>query len=63
MGHAFGLGHECVPGARRTTSTNIMASADCGKGSGGLRDIGFNATQVKIILDYASKIKNQLEKQ
>jgi len=49
MGHAFGLGHECAPGADTETSTNIMASKDCGKGSGGKRDIGFNARQVKII--------------
>jgi len=29
MGHAFGLGHVCEPGATVKTSTNIMASADC----------------------------------
>ena len=26
MGHAFGLAHVCVPGAKNNTSTNIMAS-------------------------------------
>jgi len=60
MGHAFGLGHECVPRAKRETSTNIMASADCGRGSAGRRDIGFNAAQVAIILDYAKKIQERL---
>ncbi len=35
MGHAFGLEHVCAPGAKPKTSTNIMASADCGLGSGG----------------------------
>lgn len=62
MGHAFGLDHVCVPGARRSTSTNIMASAECGKGSGGRRDIGFNASQVKTILDHARQTKVRLKK-
>lgn len=62
MGHAFGLYHECVPGATRGTSTNIMASADCGKGSGGRRDIGFNALQVRTILDFARQIRARLKK-
>ncbi len=60
MGHAFGLGHECVPGATSRTSTNIMASAECGKGSGGMRDLGFNARQVESILKYAALITERL---
>lgn len=60
MGHAFGLGHECVPGATRGTSTNIMASADCGKGGGGLRDLGFNGQQAATILQYARQIAQRL---
>lgn len=60
IGHAFGLGHECVPGATPRTSTNIMASAECGKGSGGMRDLGFNARQVESILRYAALITERL---
>ena len=61
MGHAFGLGHDCVPGATRKTSTNIMASADCGKGSGGLRNLGFNEQQEVNILQYARQISQRLQ--
>lgn len=50
MGHAFGLDHVCAPGAKKTTPTNIMASYDCGKGSGGLRNIGFTPKQLSTIL-------------
>ena len=50
MGHAFGLGHVCAPHATKQTPTNIMASYDCGKGSGGLRNLGFNAQQLQTIL-------------
>lgn len=60
MGHAFGLAHECVPGATPATSTNIMASAECGQGSGGRRDIGFNAQQVSTILLQARRIAERL---
>lgn len=60
MGHAFGLGHECAPEATINTSTNIMASADCGKGSGGKRNIGFNDNQVKTILENGRKIQKNL---
>jgi hypothetical protein len=60
MGHAFGLSHECAPGAKQESSTNIMASADCGRGSGGRRDIGFNPGQVKTILGYAQAIRAKL---
>jgi hypothetical protein len=56
MGHALGLGHVCSPGAKQNSPTNIMSSADCGKGSGGLRDIGFDDEQVKTILHYVQKI-------
>ena len=62
MGHAFGLQHVCVPGATRQTSTNIMASSECDNGSGGLRDIGFSAKQVKTILEYSKKIERKLER-
>lgn len=60
MGHAFGLGHECAPRAKRETSTNIMTSSECGRGSAGRRDIGFSPTQVRTILDYAQKIQERL---
>lgn len=60
MGHAFGLEHICVPGATRQTPTNIMASADCGKGSGGLRNLGFNEQQTATILRYAQQIRDRL---
>lgn len=60
MGHAFGLGHVCVPGARRDTPTNIMASTEGCSGSGGLRNIGFNRIQVSNILHYATLIQKRL---
>lgn len=59
MGHAFGLGHVCIPGAKINSSTNIMASA-CTGGSGGKRDIGFNDEQVQTIMNYASLIEAKL---
>ncbi len=49
MGHAFGLGHSCHPGATTKTATNIMGSREKCKGSGGLRNLGFTAKQVKTI--------------
>lgn len=49
MGHAFGLTHVCNPNAKITTETNIMASRENCKGSGGLRNVGFNDSQQKII--------------
>ena len=61
MGHAFGLGHECVPGATINSHTNIMSSANNCDGSGGRRDIGFNAEQVKTIKKYAAKIQERLD--
>lgn len=60
MGHAFGLTHVCVPGATPATSTNIMASKDCKKGSGGRRDIGFDQRQRRLILRNAEIIKKKL---
>jgi hypothetical protein len=51
MGHAFGLGHVCSPKATKTTPTNIMSSYDCHLGSGGLRNLGFTAEQVKTMLN------------
>lgn len=56
LGHAFGLGHVCAEGAKRRSDTNIMASSDCGKGSGGMRNIGFNAEQADTILRSAASI-------
>lgn len=61
MGHVFGLGHVCVPGARRNTPTNIMASSENCDGSGGLRNIGFNSQQVSNILHYATLIQKRLK--
>ncbi|GAB4218093.1 MAG: metalloprotease [Rhodoferax sp.] len=49
MGHAFGLGHVCVPGAGYTTPTNIMTSFyDC-DGGNGLRNLGFTPEQLATI--------------
>ena len=62
MGHALGLKHVCVPGAKIDTPTNIMASAACGKGSGGRRNIGFNRKQVATILSYIVKIIERQER-
>jgi hypothetical protein len=56
FGHVFGLIHVCVPGATLNTSTNIMASADCGLGSGGQRNIGFDASQLSTIGRYAKTV-------
>ena len=39
FGHAFGLGHVCVPGATLNSDTNIMASIDNCNGSGGRRNL------------------------
>ncbi len=71
MGHAFGLNHVCHPTATGATSTNIMATGgdypdangntvDC-PGSGGLRDSGFNPSQVDIIVTNALCIKEELD--
>jgi hypothetical protein len=60
MGHVFGLSHICVPGAKIDTSTNIMASVDCGLGSGGLRNIPFNAEQLNTIRVFATRIAASL---
>lgn len=54
MGHAFGLYHVAVPGARLNHSTNIMASIEHSFGSGGKRDLGFTEAQAAIIA-YHSK--------
>lgn len=62
MGHAFGLGHLCYENATRRTSTNIMASAGNCKGSGGLRDIGFNEKQLKTINEQYKKMLKRIEK-
>lgn len=60
MGHVFGLAHVCAEGATLDTPTNIMASHDCGKGSGGRRNIGFDEGQLKIIQQKARLISKQL---
>ena len=60
MGHAFGLGHVGVPGAQGDTSTNIMASAGEGFGSGGIRDLGFSESQAALILYHAERTHGRL---
>jgi hypothetical protein len=55
MGHAFGLYHVSVPGAKPQSSTNIMCSTEHGFGSGGKRDIGFTEAQTAIILYHAKR--------
>ncbi len=57
MGHAFGLKHVCVPGAKgKTTPTNIMASGEgCPNGAGGARDLGFDDAQVATIRANAAR--------
>ncbi|MFW5442772.1 MAG: hypothetical protein ACKE51_00495 [Methylococcaceae bacterium] len=63
MGHCFGLGHICNVNATRDSDTNIMASTSQCKGSMGLRNIGFNQEQVKIIKTNAGIITKNFEKQ
>lgn len=60
MGHAFGLEHVCAEGAILNTPTNIMASEECGKGSGGMRNIGFDTGQLEKIRRRARDIQRQL---
>ena len=60
MGHAFGLDHVGVIGAKGTTSTNIMASAAEGFGSGGERDLGFTDSQAALILYHAERTADRL---
>ena len=60
MGHAFGLRHRCVEGATGSSSTNIMASASCGKGSGGRRDLGFDRAQLERIWRNARDIRQRI---
>jgi len=55
MGHAFGLYHVSVPGAKPQSSTNIMCSTEHGFGSGGKRNIGFTEAQTAIILYHAKR--------
>lgn len=50
MGHVFGLKHVCAPKATKRTPTNIMTSAECKLGSGGLRNLGFTPAQLQTIL-------------
>lgn len=60
MGHAFGLEHVCVGGAGLHTPTNIMASEECGRGSGGTRNIGFDSGQLETIRRRARDIQEKL---
>ncbi len=60
MGHAFGLYHVSVPGAKLGTSTNIMCSTEQGFGSGGKRDMGFTEAQAAIILYHARRTLDRL---
>jgi hypothetical protein len=60
MGHAFGLDHVGIVGATIKTSTNIMASAAEGFGSGGERDLGFTESQSALILHHAARTASRL---
>jgi len=60
MGHAFGLEHVGVPGAREKSSTNIMASASEQFGSGGQRDLGFSPSQAAVIVYHAKRTHDRL---
>ncbi len=60
MGHAFGLDHVGVPNASISTSTNIMASAAEGFGSGGRRDLGFTPSQTAIVRYHAVRTYSRL---
>lgn len=60
MGHAFGLWHVGVPGARINSSTNIMTSAGEKFGSGGERDLGYTESQVAVILYHAERTSDRL---
>lgn len=62
MGHAFGLRHVCIKGAKFKDATNLMASKGGCDGSGGQRNIGFNSHQVKIILKYYANLAQPLQK-
>ena len=55
MGHVFGLKHVCVPKATKQTPTNIMASAECRRGSGGLRNLGFTQSQLQTIIAHYNR--------
>ena len=61
MGHCFGLTHMCDTTVTSSSSSNIMTSSgNCPGGRGGLRDIGFDSTQVQTILSYAELISKRL---
>jgi hypothetical protein len=60
MGHAFGLEHVGVPGAKLTSSTNIMSSAGEEFGSGGKRDLGFSDSQAALIFHHATRTYSRL---
>ncbi len=63
MGHAFGLGHIAVPGAKMNSPTNIMASRQYGFGSGGKRNIGFTEAQKAIIIYHAKRTLGRFSKE
>jgi hypothetical protein len=60
MGHAFGLEHVGVSGAKLTSSTNIMTSSGEGFGSGGKRDLGFTDSQAAVVLYHAARTYSRL---
>jgi hypothetical protein len=60
MGHAFGLWHVGIPGARGDTSTNLMASAGEDFGSGGERDLGLTESQAAVVLYHAERTRERL---
>jgi hypothetical protein len=63
MGHAFGLYHVAVPGAKLKSPTNIMASTQGGFGSGGKRNIGFTEAQKAIIIYHAKRTLARFSKE
>ena len=63
MGHAFGLYHVAVPGAKMDSPTNIMASIGYGFGSGGRRNIGFTEAQEAIIIYHAKRTLARFSKE
>lgn len=60
MGHCFGLWHVGVPGAGGSSSTNIMASAAEGFGSGGKRDLAFTEAQAAVIIYHGQRTSGRL---
>ena len=60
LGHAFGLPHVGVPGATKTSATNIMNSFLEKFGQNGLRTHGFTEAQTALILYHAQRTSQRL---